>query len=310
MQYLFISLAAAILLIAGLFLLAGVRPREYGRFWVDRFRHKSRATQRRRRMARESIRSPLLIRYFAGARAVLLRGGHDAWFPMIVTAAVALAAGGVLVSLAVGNVFLVPVLALGLVLLPFAIVYSREKPQADAFNRAMKTALGVVTNTYIQTGDIIHAIESSREMLQPPFSDVFAEFLGDVGHLGPSVPAAIRRMVAKIDDSLFREWCRILIQCQDNQELRYTLPLVVEKIDDTIQVQAETDTDNDQKARNFKAILAIDLLTLPLMALIEPSWLRPLLTQTGGQLTVALAAAVTFGAVYWCIHALAPVRYK
>lgn len=310
MRNIIISLFAAALLIAGLFLLVGIRPREYLRFWLDRFQHKFSANQRRRRLAGESTKPPLLIRYFAGARAVLIHGGADNWFPLIILAALILAAAGVLAGLAANNIFLVPVLGFGLALLPFGLAYSREKPQTDTFNRSMKASLGVITYTYIQSGDIIHAVESNHETLEPPFSDVFTEFLGDAGHLGPSIPAAIRRMMEKVDDSLFKEWCRVLIQCQDNQELKYVLPLVLEKIDDTIQVQAETDTITAPDSRAFQIILAGDLLSLPLMALMEPSWLHTLTTHTGGQLTIALYAAMSFGALYWYIHGLAPVHNK
>lgn len=309
MKTIILGILTAVLLAVGFFILAGISPRAYFRHWADRAGKKSVQSSRRLRYSRKQTGPGRLLRFFTGARALLTQYGHEKQFPKLVMLALVFAVVSFLAALASGNLFLAPVLAIGLGLLPFAAIYSGERKRAERFNQAMKTALGVVTYTYIQTSDVIQAVEENISSMPQPFTGLFTDFLADSGPLGYPVPAAIRRMSEKCRDGIFREWCRVMIQCQDNHELRHVLPLVTDKIDETIAVQAETETALDREVFPFKIILAVDLLNLPLMALLEPDWFQTLMRLTGGQIAIAAAAAVTFWALFLYIWTRAPIRY-
>ena len=71
---------------------------------------------------------------------------------------------GVVFSLSVGNIFLVPVLAIGLALLPFwYIIYTSHSYQKET-NEELESALSTITTSYLRSENIIQAVEENIDL--------------------------------------------------------------------------------------------------------------------------------------------------
>ena len=299
------------LAVAGFFLLYRIPFGEFFGRWAQIFRHKPSARKRRRELiTRRKKEPPAFLRYFTEARKILTRAGRAQEFPAMIVLTVLFAAAGVFLSVLADNVFLLPVLPVGFGLLPALYVHAREGAYIRELNENLKTAIGVVTNVYIQSEDLVAAVKSCLGQMKPPFETVFREFVAETTYIEADLPRAIRNMKAKIDSRIFREWCDVLVQCCDNRDLKYVLPLITEKADEIITVQAELDTQLSSETSHYKMLFVLALLMLPLMFLIEPEWFWQMMHSTAGRLAVMLAAAAVFGSLLYAVKTLKPIEYR
>ncbi len=95
----------------------------------------------------------------AEAQAVLAASGRADRFPMVCFTSLLCFALGACIAIAAGNAFLVPVLAVGLMLTPFWYV----KLTAGSFKKdvaaELETALSVITTAYLRTENFQQAVE-------------------------------------------------------------------------------------------------------------------------------------------------------
>ena len=200
--------------------------------------------------------------------------------------------GGLLIK----NPFLAVVMLAGFFWLPdayFRITSVRYAKEADD---AAEAAMGLVTNSYLQNEDIKSSILENLPRIDPPLREVFREFTAETGFIDASVKNAILRMKQKTDNAYFGDWCDILVQCQDDRELKFSLPSIVTKLNSVKKIQVELDTAMYDIYKEFFYIVAIVVLNMPLMFLINAEWADILFGSPIGKLTVAVCALVIFTA--------------
>lgn len=306
-----LSIVFVILLIAGLFLLFRVSFSQYFSRWAEIFRNKKKSVrQRRKEIVTGKKRVPFVLKIYIEAKEILTQTGRAQMFPLIIVATFVLGVAGVFIAIAADNVFLIPVLGLGLAALPVILVHAQEGSLTRRMNGKLKETVNVISNTYIETEDIVHSFKSNLELLKPPFSEACAEFVAEATFLQANIPKALRNLKQKIDNDQWREWCDVLIQCSDNKELKHVLPAIVDKIDDIISVQAEIDAVTSSEVSQFRTIIIIGAVMFALMALIEPVWFGVLVSHSFGKFIVALAAAIVIGTVAFAVKILKPVEYR
>ena len=109
-----------------------------------------------------------LRREITEAQAVLAASGRADKFPMVCFTSLLCFALGACIAIAAGNAFLVPVLAVGLMLTPFWYV----KLTAGSFKKdvaaELETALSVITTAYLRNENFQQAVEENVRYLHPP----------------------------------------------------------------------------------------------------------------------------------------------
>lgn len=102
-----------------------------------------------------------LRREITEAQAVLAASGRTDKFPLVCFTSMLCFALGACIAIAAGNAFLVPVLAVGLMLTPFWYV----KLTAGSFKKdvaaELETALSVITTAYLRTENFQQAVEEN-----------------------------------------------------------------------------------------------------------------------------------------------------
>lgn len=303
--FVFIVLASV-----GLFLLLRIPAGDFLTGWKRLLRHDRSTKKRRREILTGKRQESRILRYFKESRNILAQTGRAELFPFVEIGALVLAGAGVLLGLILNNPVLAAVLAVCLFFAPFQAVHALEKNLEASFMRNMKSSLGVITSTYIQTDDIQSSVEKNLGLLKEPYHGVFRDFVTELRTIEVHTPRAIQTMMEKVDHPLFREWCSVLIQCHDNKELKYVLPVVVDKIDETITVQAETDTRTNPEIDHFNTMFIISLASFPLMALISNSWYAALASNPIGKIIIAASVGLCFAMLGVAVKTMAPIRHR
>ena len=180
-----IQLIACVGMIAGLFMVLGISPAEMSDSIFSRLTAAPGSIRADINETTKRKKAGFFRREITEAQAVLAASGREGKFPMVCMASLVLFALGACTAILAGNAFLVPVLAVGFMLLPFWYV----KLTAGGFKKdvaaELETALSVITTAYLRTENFQQAVEENVRYLHHPVQEVFQRFLTRIKHIDP-----------------------------------------------------------------------------------------------------------------------------
>lgn len=239
--------------------------------------------------------------------AVTNRGGK---FASLCTLSLAFLIAGIFIASLMGNVFLMPVLAIGFALFPFLYILLASFGYKKKLNAELETALSVVTAEYIRTEDIVSAIQESLDSCRPPVKDVFQKFVGNVTSVNANVVLALEQMKSKIDSDVFQEWVDAVILCQRDRTQKSTLTPIVRKFSEMRTVAGDLNLKLYEPFRNW-LIMALALFSVPiLLYTLNADWGDLLMHTKAGQIILAADAAIFFFALIRVIRQTRPIEFR
>ena len=251
-----------------------------------------------------------LRREITEAQAVLAASGRADRFPMVCFTSLLCFALGACIAIAAGNAFLVPVLAVGLMLTPFWYV----KLTAGSFKKdvaaELETALSVITTAYLRNENFQQAVEENVRYLHPPVQEVFQHFLMRIKHIDPDMDAALTDLKAAIDNEVWREWCDAVMACQTDRSLTSILTPIVSKLSDMRVVNAELDNLVFGPRKEFITMAILVLINIPLVRFINKDWYHTLVATIPGQMVIAVCLAAVFVSFAFVVKLTQPIEYR
>jgi tight adherence protein B len=223
-------------------------------------------------------------------------------------AAVILAIVGLLIGLALDNVLAGLVLAAGLGISPLIVIRVRTGDYIRSLNERMESTMGTITNAYVAGGDLIGAVENNLHLLPTPLDGVFRQFYTETQLIDSDIVKALRRMRERIDNRYWRDWCDVLIQCQRDRQLRFTLPGIVSRLGEMRRAQMEADTAIQKQLGDYIITVLLVLGAIPLMGAMMPDWYTMLTTTPAGKITLAVVLAAVLATAVWVARLYRPVE--
>ena len=305
-----IQLTACIGMIVGTFVLLHITPMD---FTEDVFRRLTSKPKSIRAEVNEMTRrrkKSFLRREIAETQNILQMTGRADKFPMVCALSLLLFMVGGAIALLMGNFFLVPVLAVGLMLIPFWFIRLTAAHFKKNIAAELETALSIITTAYLRSEDIQTAVEENLDYLNPPVRSVFAEFLARVQLVDPDVDAALQDMGTKIDNAVFREWVAALLTCRHDRGLKTTLTPIVSKLSDMRIVNGELENLVFEPRKEFITMQILVIGNIPLLYWINADWYDVLMHTLMGQIILALIAAILFVSTAAVIKLTQPIEYR
>ena len=244
------------------------------------------------------------------AKSILSIMGKGEKINLVWLISIILFIAGTVVSISLGNFFLVPVLSIGLGLMPFWYVIYNSNSYRKQINEELETALSTITTSYIRSEDIILAVEENIEYLNPPISQVFIFFLSQTKLITSNTKLAIKNLKPKIQNEVFEEWCDALIACQDNKNLKTTLVPIVGKLSDTRIVSSELENMLFEPMKEFITMAILLVANIPLIRLLNKDWYEILINTPTGHGIIAICVLVIFISLGAVIKLTRPIEYK
>jgi len=248
---------------------------------------------------------------FMEVKEILRLTGKTSMFATLCVLAMILFVVGVLMALTMDNYMLVPVLAAGFSLLPFYYVKFTAGKYKKQINTELETALSVVTTSYLRNKNtIIRAIEENLPYLNPPVSEVFKDFLMQTKLINSNTREALSGMKAGIDSLVFHEWVDAVAACQEDYNLKSTLPPIVAKLSDMRVVGAELDLLLFEPVKEYITMVILLAGSIPLMYFLNKSWYDTLMNTILGKSLLAVCCTVIFISVAAVVKHTRPIEYK
>lgn len=305
-----IQLLACAGMIAGAFLILGLRPVEFTDSLFAILLNPNRSIREDIRESSGRKKTGIFRRELLEAQSVLEMTGRGNRFSMVCAVALALFCLGGSLAILLGNYFLAPVMAVGFLFLPFWYVKLTASHYKRDVSAELETALSVITTAYLRTEDIVTAVEENIAYLNPPVSKVFREFLMQVRLVNPDIEAALRAMRGRIDNEVFREWCDALSDCQHDRSLKNTLTPIVAKLSDMRNVNAELEYLLTEPRKEFLIMVIFVIGNIPLMYLLNKDWYDVLMHTPLGQIILSVTAAVIFVSAGFVVKLTRPIEYR
>lgn len=303
--YLIISAGVAV----GLFLLFGIRAKELSNDIAQ--------LARRPPTAKEIITGEVgnfftkrIRAYFKDLKDVLELSGRENQYRTYCRLSILFAAAGTLISLALNNLFLAPVLTLLGLLAPMltarilVIRYRKEQ------NAEIATGLSIVTSSYLRTKNLLYSVKENLEYIHEPVKSVFRRFLAQNEFLTSNIERSLMDIEDIVKNDVWKEWCEAMILCQHDRTKADMLDPIINKLRNMDSVQTELDAMLYKPIGVFMTMLVLVLINFPILFFLNREWFNILIYSNPGKLAVTITFAVLLYSLFALIRAIRPLEYK
>ena len=230
--------------------------------------------------------------------------------PVVFIACMVFAIAGTIIASLFDNVFLIPVLGIGMMCLPVWYVKLTASHFKKDISEELETALSVISSAYIRNEDIVTAVEENVHYLNPPIKNVFTDFLVQLKLIDSDVVKAIEGLKTKIDNDVFHEWCDALIQCQSDRNLKSTLTPIVTKLSDVRTVNTELELMLAEPRKEFIIMAMLVVATIPILYFLNKDWYEVLMHTGIGKIVLAVDFAAIFICGAFVVKLTRPIEFR
>lgn len=302
---------AFLLAVTGSFILLSLSPFTFLEGLAAYIRPQKTSMKSRIEKSRKNKQHKGLKLLFLETKEILRITGKSGMFTALCMLSLILFVMGAMIALTMKNSYLVPVLAAGLALLPFYYVKLTAGRHKRQINTELETALSITTTSYLRgKNTIIRAIEENQPYLNPPVAEVFRNFLLQAKLINSNTKEALAGLKAGNDNAVFHEWVDAVIACQDDYNLKTTLPPIVAKLSDMRVVSAELDLLLFEPVKEYITMVILLLGSIPLMYFLNQDWYQTLMFTEFGKVLLAICAGVIFLSVAAVAKHTRPIEYK
>ena len=201
---------------------------------------------------------------------------------------------GIYISLSIDNYFLIPVLAIGFLTLPFQYVKIASVEYKKSISKELEVCLSIITTSYIRNENIVEAVRENIHQIKPPIKRIFEEFLLEVEYVNSDISKSLLKLKDKIDNDIFDEWIDALVTCQENVTLKNNLSFIVSKLSKIRILSADVNNKMYSPIKEFITMLLIVYGNIPLLYFLNKDWHKTLVSSNPGKITLVIVVFVTF----------------
>ena len=236
--------------------------------------------------------------------------GKSRQFSVVCCASLILFGTGIIIALAINNLFLLPVLSAAFALLPFIYINNTLSFYEKITKDGLETNLSSITTSYMRTDDIVTAVKENVSELRSPVKEMFEAFIAETAVIDPNVKRALYNLKDKIDNEIFAEWCETLIQCQDDRTLKDTLPSIVAKFADVRKVNQDLKGILTEARNEYLVMVALVVGNVPLLYFLNKDWFGTLIYTVPGKACCGFCGIVILITALLMLKWTKPVEYK
>lgn len=305
----FIYMIGFLLISAGIILCLGLTP-ETMTDDIMRFVSPKQTLRDKILIAQGRKKSRKLTKEILHIKDALEATGKGKQFTIACAASVVLLIAGCIIAVVIGNPFMIPVFALAFAMVPFAYVKNTISAYDKHIKEEMETALSIITTSYIRSDDIVGAVNENITYLKPPIREIFQGFVGDTMMISSDIKDALRNLKDKIDNAIYKEWCDMLIACQDDRTLKDTLLPVVGKLTDVRIVNNELKTMLGEVKKEYWMMVCLVIGNIPILYMLNYNWFEALMFTLPGKLVLAVCGIVILITALFMMKYTKPIEYK
>lgn len=249
----------------------------------------------------------IMVEEVNDAKKILDETGRSAEFAKVCLQCVIFTAAGALIGLVLRSVIATAVLGIMFFMIPLWRLKLYRNKYRKYMTAQLESTTSLVTISYIRCNSFIQAVEENIDQISPIVRPKFQKFL-DECKVNASVKNCVRNLRDSIDNSLFREWCEIVLKTLDNSEMKEALLPICEKYTNVKIVQDEIDSEVLGSLAEYIIMMLFMLFCYPLVWFLNAEWFAYYSTFPG-KFVVGYTLIVLFFSIVKMIGVLQPVDY-
>lgn len=305
-----ILIFACVGMITGSFILLSISPFEFTEAIFTRLLSNPKSLKSEINESTNRKKGGFFKRELKEVQEILKVTGRSKRFPFLCLISLVSFTVGTSIAIVLGNVFAVPVLAVGFMFLPFWYVRLTQSHFKKDIASELETALSIITTAYMRNEDIVTAVEENVGYLNPPVLSVFKAFVYRIKMISPDITVALMTMREQIDNSVFSEWCDAMIACQYDRSLKSTLIPIISKLSDMRIVNGELENLVFEPRKEFISMQILMLANIPLLYFLNKDWFATLMYTVPGKIVIAVCFIIMFVSMARVIKLTQPIEYK
>ena len=305
-----IQVMACMGLITGLFLLFGIDLMDFSGGIFKKLLSGPKGLREEILEQTQRKKKSYLRREMEEIQSILKATDRENTFPLLCTLSLLLFAAGAAGAAMIGNVFLIPVAAAGLLFVPFWYIKLTASHFRKDVSAELETALSIITTAYLRSEDILTSVEENLEYLNPPVKSIFQDFVSRIRLVDPDLEAALEELRTRIADDVFHEWVDALKACLYDRSLKTTLTPVVAKLSDLRIVNGELEYMVMEPRKEFITMAVLVVGNIPLLYFLNRDWYHTLMHTVAGQIMLSIAGIVIFVSTAHVIRLTKPIEYR
>lgn len=214
---------------------------------------------------------------------------------------------GAVFGLLLSNPLLSVIMFIGMMYVPLQILKIKQNNYTIYVNDQVQQVLNMITTTYLRSDDINKAVTENLSRIDEPLNTVFREFAAANTFIDSDIVKNIKTMKYRVNNQFFEEWCDTLILCQNNRNLKYVLPAIIESMSDIKNMQEELNTMMYQIYKEFMIIALLVVANIPFMKVLNAEWFAYLTQTMAGKIVVAVVALATLTSAAYVIKINKPI---
>lgn len=292
--------------LAGVFRLLNIKVSDLFRDFINR----PQSIKKQIDEATNRKKKRFIIRQIEEITEIMRLTDREDKIPVIFIACGVCAVIGTVIASMFNNIFMIPVLGIGMTLLPVWYIKLTASHFKKDISEELETALSIISTAYIRNEDIVTAVEENISYLNPPIKNVFADFLVQLKLIDSDIIKAIEKLKTQVENDVFQEWCDALIQCQYDRSLKSTLTPIVTKLSDIRVVNSELELLVAEPRKEFIIMAMLLIANIPLMYFLNKDWYAVLMHSVIGQIVLAIDFAAIFICGAFVVKLTKPIEFR
>ena len=303
-----LTLTACLLMIFGIFKILNIPISDFILDIFKLFERKDTTLNKQIKFAKKGKKDFWLIELVKETKKILKYTNKEDKFAKVCIGATISMLIGIYLAVYIKNYFLVPVLGIFFLTLPFQYIKITSISYEREMSKELEITLSIITTSYIRCENIIDAVQENIDSIKPPIKNMFSEFLVETQYISADISKALLNLRGKIDNIIFEEWIDNLVACQNDIHLKKTLNGTITKLSKYNLLIKESNTKQYDPLKEFSILTFITYANIPFLYLVNKNLYKNLMFTNIGKIVLVIVVILTFISFLGVMQLIKPIE--
>ena len=241
---------------------------------------------------------------------IMANNGTIGSFNKIIITSIFLAIIGIIISIIINNIFILPIITILLALIPFYYIKIQSAIYKQEIRKELESALSSITSSYMKYNTtFIEAVKENIDSINNPLKNIFNRFIFTTEHINPNIKDNLIELKKSINHQTFQEWVDGIIASEEDYNLKATLPNITNKFTDMRIINNELTTKLYAPLKDYIYMVILNIVCIPLLYLFNKEAVRDYLNLPLGKIEIAIIMLIIIYTTIKVLNETRPTEY-